>query len=272
MEVRDIWPQTLIDMGMSRWHPFVLLLGVLEKYLYSKADKIISNLPYAYKHIQKFGIKKEDIIWISNGVDIHRSDKVEAYRFEKNKFHITYAGSIGLANQLDVLIKAAALLENNSRVVVHIIGEGPLRKSLEMNKTSNVVFHGLVPKKQAISMIKGSDVLFFPLADSPVFKFGISSNKLFDYLAAKKPILFASNSMNNPIEDAKAGISVKAGDADAVAKAIESFMELSEKEMALFGANGSSYVSRNFSISFLVTKLEDCLTSLVYNSSKNEKK
>ena len=70
MEVRDLWPQTLIDMGISKWHPFILLLSWLEKFLYKKADKIITLLPKANLYIEKLGIEKEKIVWISNGANI----------------------------------------------------------------------------------------------------------------------------------------------------------------------------------------------------------
>ena len=270
MEVRDIWPQTLIDMGVNKYHPFILLLGIMEKFLYKKADKIITNLPYAYKHIETFGVKRDDIVWISNGVDVKRSESIDPYVFEKHKFHVTYAGAIGQANQLETLIEAARELRTEKDVLIHIIGDGPLKKELERIKSENVIFHGSVAKKQAIAMIKGSDILFFPLADSPVFKFGISSNKLFDYLASKKPILFASNAKNNPIKEANAGISIAAGDKDAIVKSIIKLKKLDVEERANYGKNGYKYVSEHFSITTLIDKLEDCLSSLEYNPNKNE--
>ena len=272
MEVRDIWPQTLIDMGFSKWHPFIVVLGYLEKFLYRKANKIITLLPHAYPHIEKFGVKKEDIVWISNGADIGRSEDIEPLLFEPEKFHITYAGAIGKANQLETLVKAASILQTDPVYLFHIVGEGPLKGELEKIQTSNVIFHGAVAKEKAISMMKGSDVLFFPLADSPVFKYGISSNKLFDYLGSKVPIIFASNSKNNPIKDADAGISIEADNVYAIVEAVKRLKGLDLSERKRFGENGFVYVSNNFSIPVLVDKLETCLSSLVYNPLKNEAK
>jgi len=253
---------------MSKWHPFIVLLACLERFLYKRADKIITNLPYAYEHIESFGIKRENITWISNGVDISRSKSVEAFVFDPTKFHITYAGAIGQANQLETLVKAASLVQDESELIFHIIGDGPIKDTLEKSATYNVVFHGAVSKVQAISMMQGSDVLFFALADSPVFKYGISSNKLFDYLAAKKPIIFASNAKNNPVKDANAGISIEVDNSAEIVTAIKGLknMELSERER--FGENGFDYVLKHFSIPVLVDKLEECLSSLVYNLSK----
>ena len=269
MEVRDIWPQTLIDMGISSWHPFILLLGYLEKFLYKKATKIISLLPLAHKHIEKFGIEKEKIIWISNGVDIERSQNIRAFQFEAKQFHITYAGAIGQANQLQTLIEAASAIKD-STVLFHIIGDGPLKLELENIKTPNVIFHGSVSKQKAIAMINGSDVLFFPLADSPVFKFGISSNKLFDYLASKKPIIFASNSQNNPVKEANAGISIPAEDAVELIKSIEILKLMSQEKRNILGENGFNYVQKHHSITHLAAKFKLCLSSIVYTSQKKK--
>jgi len=267
MEVRDIWPQTLIDMGVFKWHPFILLLGYLEKFLYKKADKIITNLPYAYEHIQKFGINKEDIVWISNGVDLSLTKSLDEYKFNKEQFHITYAGSLGQANQLDVLVEAAASFEGKD-VEFHILGDGIMLEVLKKMKTKNVHIYGALSKKDAISMMKGSDVLFFPLADSPVFKFGISSNKLFDYLASKKPVIFASNAKNNPIKEADAGISISAGSSQEIIMAVKRLQAMTPSERERLGENGFTYVSKYFTIPKLVDKLEDCIFSLVYNTLK----
>lgn len=268
MEIRDIWPQTLIDMGISRWHPFIILLGWLERFLYRRADKIITLLPYAYEHIKRFGIKEDDVIWISNGVDVARSQQIKPYEFGQNKIHITYAGTIGQANQIQTFIAAASALQTNTHLLFHIIGNGPLKKVLEAIKPSNVLFHGSVAKEQAIAMIKGSDILFFPLADAPVFKFGISSNKLFDYLASKRPIIFASNSKNNPIKEANAGISIKAADAEMLIDAIKQLSALSYEARMQYGENGFDYVNKRFSIFQLAAKLEETLALIVYNPTK----
>lgn len=270
MEVRDLWPQTLIDMGVSKWHPFILLLSVMERFLYKKADLIISNLPYAYEYIETFGVKKERILWISNGVDLLKSETIPPFVYEKETFNIVYAGAIGQANDLDTLLKAAKALERHKDIKIHIIGEGPLKKELQAQKTAQVTFYGALPKEQAIAMIKGASVLFFPLADSPVFRFGISSNKLFDYLASKKPIIFASNAKNNPVKEAGAGVSIASGDEHALSEAVMLLKAMPEENRTLFGKNGFTYVSKHFSITLLAKKLEDALVSLVYNDKKRE--
>ena len=267
MEVRDLWPRTLIDMGMSKWHPFILALGWLERFLYKRANAVITNLPYASEYISKY-VPEEKIYWLANGVDLSRNKNIEPFHFDKERFHILYAGAIGKANQIETLIHAAEKLKTE-KIDIHILGEGPERKRLESyirtNGIKSVIFHGAVNKTKAISMINGADLLYFPLADSPVFRYGIASNKLFDYLAAKKPVLFASNAANNPIREAKAGISVPAENPDAVAVAIMKFYTMPKEQMMQFGQNGFDYVRKYYDIQKLAGKLEKTLETIRYN-------
>nr|ADT71682.1 glycosyl transferase group 1 [uncultured organism] len=128
MEVRDLWPQTLIDMGMSKWHPFIIVLALLERYLYKRADKIITLLPDAYQYIAKF-TNRDKIEWISNGVDINNIIYTEATNSNK-KFTILYTGAIGEANNLIDLVLVAHQLKNEKEIVFKIVGNGPQKAYL----------------------------------------------------------------------------------------------------------------------------------------------
>jgi glycosyltransferase involved in cell wall biosynthesis len=271
MEVRDLWPRTLIDMGMWKWHPFILLLGWLERFLYRRADAVITNLPYASEYISKY-VPEEKIHWLANGVDLSRNSGIAPYRFEEGRFHVLYAGAIGKANQIETLIHAAEKLKNE-KIDIHILGEGPERERLEAYVEAaglkHVFFHGAVDKQQAISMINGADLLYFPLADSPVFRYGIASNKLFDYLAAGRPVLFASNAANNPIEEAGAGISVPAEDPGAVAEAVLKVFNMPPEQREGLGRNGYEYVRRHYDMRKLAAEFEKVLSSIGYNSENS---
>jgi len=274
MEVRDLWPQTLIDMGMSRYHPFIVGMGMLERYLYRRADAVVTNLPYASRYIERY-VPPEKIHWIPNGVDVERNRHIEAHRFEPNFFHVVYAGAIGLANQIDTLLDAAKLLADLP-VRFHIVGDGPQRERLQnaakISGLSSIRFYGPMEKSKAVAMINGADVLFFPLADSPVFRYGIASNKLFDYLASGRPILFASNAANNPVKDAGAGLSVPAGDAEAVAHALEELFRMSEAVRRDLGKKGLAHVRAFYAIEKLAEDLETLLHSIRYNFENSEKR
>ncbi|MEA3228651.1 MAG: glycosyltransferase family 4 protein [Campylobacterota bacterium] len=264
MEVRDIWPQTLIDMGISKWHPFVLFLGVLEKLLYKKADKIITNLPFAYKHIEKFGVKRENIVWISNGVDLSAFENLTTKKTET--FLVTYTGSIAQANVLDSLFEVAKRLKNIDTIKFKLYGDGAYfqkyQKYIQDNKLENIELMGLVSKNDIPQILVNSDVLYLGLKDSPLYRYGISLNKIFDYLASNRPIIFASNARNNPVQDSKSGITIKPENADELEKAIIELYSMREEDRKSRFNNGFEYVKNNFSVQFLTNKLENLINGL----------
>lgn len=257
MEVRDLWPQTLIDMGISKWHPFILLLGWVEKYLYKKADRIISNLPYAYDYIGQF-VKRDKFEWISNGVDLSNIGYVRKEKSEK--FIISYTGAIGIANNLQILLDVAKRLKNKKDIYFRIVGEGAekekLKKFVKEEDLYNVSIENAVPKNEVYDILKNSDVLYFNLKDSPVFNYGISSNKLYDYMASGRVIIFSSKAKNNPIKEANAGFSIMPDDIDSLENTILEVYSLSQEEKNNIGKKIRKYTEDNYSIETLVDKLE----------------
>lgn len=260
MEVRDLWPQTLIDMGISKWHPFIILLRYLEKYLYNKADKVISNLPYAYDYIGEF-IVKDKFEWISNGVDL---SNIKYSQKEKNeKFIISYTGAIGVANNLQILLDVAKKLKDNKNIYFRVVGNGAEKEKLKVfvkeNNLFNVSIENSVPKDKVTNILQNSDVLFLSLKDSPLYRFGISLNKLFDYMASGRVIIFAGNSRNNPIKDANAGYSIAPDDVEILEKTILEIYSLTQYERDDIGQKIRKYAKKNYSIEILVDKFEKLL-------------
>jgi len=268
MEVRDLWPQSLIDMGISKWHPFVMLFGLLEKYLYGKADRIISLLPKASEYIEGLGISREKIIWIPNGVDLARFPHDEDESRPRNqRFILTYTGAIGKANHLEVAIDAAEMIGALCPDVdLLFVGDGPekagLMRLVEEKGLGNVSFSQPLPKSRIGDVLRSSDALFLTLADLPVYKFGISLNKLFDYLASGKPIIFASNSAIDPVKDAGAGLTIPPDDPKKLADAVFALRTMTPEERLEMGRNGRRYVEKHHSIEVLADRLEDMLSEL----------
>lgn len=264
MEVRDIWPQTLVDMGMSKFHPFIIMLSFLERFLYRKADKIISNLPYAYEHIGKY-VVKDKFVWISNGVDMSSILYLPKERSEK--FIISYTGAIGVANNLGILLEAANRLKYKEDILFRIVGDGAekdkLAKLIIDNNLSNISLENPVAKKDVTGIFQKSDILFFNLKDSPVFKYGISSNKLFDYMASGRVIIFSSNARNNPIKEASAGYSIMPDNCDELEKTILEIYNLSYEKRNEVGLKVKNYVEENYSIDVLVDIFENVLLSTI---------
>ncbi len=263
MEVRDLWPQTLIDMGMSKYHPFIMVLGQLEKYLYKRADKIITLLPDAYEYIEKF-VNRDKIVWISNGVDIENIQYSKA--IDNKKFTILYAGAIGEANNLIDLVLVAEQLKYEDKIVFKIVGNGPQKAyildEIKRLKITNISIEDPVSKHEISKLLESADVLFFNLKDSPVFRYGISSNKLFDYMAAGRAIIFASNASNNPVKEADGGFTITPGSIVELKDVIMKLFNLKLSEKINLGNNNRLYVEQNYAIDLLVKKLENVIKEL----------
>jgi glycosyltransferase involved in cell wall biosynthesis len=259
MEVRDLWPQTLIDMGISKWHPFIILLGWLEKFLYKKADKIITNLPYAVNYISKF-TSKNKVEWISNGVDISQIP----YTIPDNntKLKITYTGALGVANNLSLLIQLAK--QKPKDIEFLIVGDGAERaKLVELSRgLDNIIIQDPVAKNEVADILSNSDILYFNLKDSPVFKYGISSNKLFDYMASGRIVIFSSNAKNNPIKECNGGLTIEPDNIKALQNAIKQIRNMSYEQRVQIGKNSRKYCEQNYDIKVLVDKLERVLNKV----------
>ncbi len=262
-EVRDLWPQTLIDIGsISTNHPLIIFFRFLEGFLYRNADKIITLLPNAGDYIERFGVSREKIVWIPNGVDINsfNGDSVSE-KFISDTFTIMYLGAHGSANALKVILDAGKILQDrgNDKICFLLVGDGPekndLMKRAGLLGLRNIDFHDPVPKKCIHTIMGRASAFIFNLEDLPVFKYGISSNKLFGYMSAGRPVIFSCNSYNNPIKEAGAGITVPPQNARALADAAIQLYSLPAAEMGDMGKRGRLYVEKNHNINKLADKL-----------------
>jgi len=266
MEVRDLWPQTLIDLGISKWHPFILLLGRMERFLYKKADKIVTSLPRANIYIKTLNIKEDKIIWISNGTAI-REDENFVIKLDKNKFNVLYTGSHGLANDLQLLLKAVKMLKENEEIHFTLVGDGPLRdkliKEAEKSKLNNITFISSVAKNEVFEYLKSADLLYVGLKNLPLYKYGMSMNKVFDYFSSQKPILFVSNIEENIVDIANAGKVIKNAKIKDIVESIVDFSQKNKKELNILGKNGFNYLLENFTIKVLTNKWENLFEEII---------
>lgn len=259
-EIRDIWPDSLVELGgPPRWHPAIIALSVLERSLYRSADIIVSLLPGAAEHIRTKAGRHIDVAWIPNGTEV--PDEPPGPKERGEWLEITYAGTIGHANALDVVIDAATDLENRPdppKVRWRIVGLGPERERLEAltreRGLSTVTFDGPVPREQVPSVLAEADVCLLHLMDSPVFRWGVSPNKLFDYMRAAKPVLFAVRTGIDPVAEAGAGVSIAPSDPTALAEAARRLASQDQDELRVMGLNGFEYLRSNHDLVHLAGK------------------
>lgn len=270
LEVRDLWPQSLVDLGgFSPHHPLIMVMESLERYLYWRAQSIISLLPFAHEHMVKKGAEANKIFWIPNGVDLELVPLPQP-PIRKQRLTVLYAGAHGVANNLDVILEAARIFKVkgwDSLVEFRFIGDGPEKPRLKEKATSfgltNVRFEDPVPKRHVYQVLSEGDILLLTLRDSPVFRLGVSPNKLFDYMAVARPVIFAVNSPGNPVEYAQAGYVVSPDSPEDLAQAIYRLSQLSLEERWSMGLRGRRYLEEYHSIKRLVDRLEEVLLGIL---------
>ena len=268
IEITDLWPQTLIDMGvLSRRSPVSWALRVLEKFLLRRAEKIITLWPHADRYVTRLGIPQSRVVWLPHCADMSRYPNLNGYDGTPHSpFLIMYVGGHTSEYGLDIILDAAGILQENgaSQARFVLVGGGTekgrlAQRAQEMGLT-NVEFRDVVPKQQLGSVMSEADAFVFSRRRLPLFmEYGISNNKLCDYLASGRPILFACEARNNPIEDAGAGITVNPEDPRALANAALALLNAPSAERVRMAQNGRDYARRNYDVHLLGGKLEALL-------------
>lgn len=267
-EVRDLWPETLINMGkLSRRSPISKFLLYLETYLYKQSSRILTLQPLAKLYIQSLGIREDKTIWLPNGIDLDRYPTPAKNSVSNNAFTIMYLGAHGLANDLEYLIQAIHILnqiEPQGNFHFRMVGDGILKNHLismaENLNITNISFEPPVPKSDVPGVASEADAFVITVKDMPgLYKYGISMNKIFDYMAAAKPIIISLDAEYNPIHEARAGITVPPADSDALARAFLELSRLSPEKRQEMGRNGRHYVEEHHDYARLSSLFADIL-------------
>jgi glycosyltransferase involved in cell wall biosynthesis len=271
-EVRDIWPLTLRELGgLPRLHPLVVLMQWLEDYSYRVADTVVSVLPAAEGHMVSRGMERRKFRYLPNGIDLSDSQTARATpsavrdAVRPGVFTVGFVGTLGTANVLETLVDAARLLgEDEAQVVV--VGHGALRDELMARAADvpNVAFTGPVPKEQVAGAIELFDACYVGYRRSSLYRFGVSPNKLYEYMAARRPVVFAADAANRPVEEAECGLTVPPEDPTALAAAIRSLAARPPAERARLGENARAYVERRHDY----RRLADELVEIVLNDAR----
>lgn len=266
-EVRDLWPQTLIDMGrLTHRHPAAIALRWLEKSLYRDAARIVVLLPKAHEYIEPMGVSPEKIVWIPNGVELDNFP-APVPPPGSDTFTLMYFGAHGMANGLDNLLAAMQLLGRDPagrRVLLRLVGDGPLKPSLmamaREKGLTNIRFENPVAKRQVPALAAQADAFVLCVRNLPgLYRFGISMNKIFDYMAAGRPIAMGAAAANNPVAEAGAGITVPPENPQALAKAILELVSLPREAGRRMGTAGRRYLEENHDMRRLAARLASAL-------------
>jgi glycosyltransferase involved in cell wall biosynthesis len=263
-EIRDLWPLTPIYlMGYKRHHPFIMFMSWLEKLGYRKSDHIVSVLPNSASYIDAISGSPGKFNYIPNGIsqdlveNIPVPGEIEEY-LPKGKFIVGYAGTIGLANALEHLAEAARILSGNDHIHFLLTGDGYLKKELEKQTMdlNNITFVPKMSKLYMQGLLRYCDICFIGRNGSPLFDYGVSSNKYFDYMLAGKPILVSSNRIKDPVELSGCGIIVRPDNANEIVKGILEMYSMTPEERNEMGARGHEYVLQYHDFTYLSQKFE----------------
>lgn len=278
-EVRDLWPLSLIELaGVAPTHPLVRFTEWLERRAYRQADFTVSLLPCTLDYMQGQGLAAAHWRYIPNGV--HQDEfqvmdsqqacvqQVRQWR-SQGRTIVTYTGALGRPNHVDSLIRAIALLrdQGDDSLAAVIVGRGELEADLQnlisqSGLSDRVALFGQIPKQDVLALLSEVDIGYISLRPEPLFRFGVSPNKLFDYMLAGLPVVFAVQAGNDPVGKSKCGISADPGNPQSVAMALHKIGMLSSAERKAMGERGRSFVLENHTYERLASRYLDLLKPL----------
>lgn len=255
-ELHDIWPLSPMELGgMSKWHPFIWFLQRAEDFACKHADKIISVLPAADKHLIEHGMNPAQFAYVPNGVlpEEWGDGTLEGNDIKNRQFTVGYVGGHAISNALDTLCEAAKML---SEVKFVLIGDGAEKTRLmeKCKDIPNVEFREPVKKSDVPATLREFDCLYIGWAKSPLYRFGISPNKIYDYMMSGRPIVHAVEAANDPVMDATCGVSCVPENVTSLVESIKSIMVLPKNERMEMGRRGRDYILKNNSLPDLANR------------------
>ncbi|HEX3038734.1 MAG TPA: glycosyltransferase family 4 protein [Caproiciproducens sp.] len=271
-EVHDLWPLSPIELGgMSPRHPYIMAMQAAENYCYKHSNYVVSLLPNAQGHMAEHGLKPEKFICVPNGIvkaDWEQPMANPPVYYEKLKqyhdagyFLIGYTGAHGIANALDRFVEAGEQLRKQ-KIKLLLIGPGPERERLvqkvkDLKLGDTVELLEPVKRGQVPELLNQMDALYIGLQRQPLFRFGVSPNKLMDYMMAAKPVIFAIDAPNDMVAEANCGVSIEPENSAAIAEAAQRLASLSKEELRQMGERGREYILKNNEYDVLSQKFLD---------------
>ena len=272
LEVRDLWPEFGVSMGVLK-NPVLIALGRwLEKFLYKRATHILVNSPAYKEYMIEKGVPENKITFIAYGTDVDMfnpqvdGSSIRSELGLENKFVVLYAGALGQANDIDTLLRAAQHLNDEDKIRFVLFGDGKERRRLqseaEQMKLTNVIFAGVRAKKDMPLVVAASDVCLAILQNIPMFR-TTYPNKVFDTMAAGRATILVIDGVSRAlIESSNGGVFVQPGDDEVLAKTI---FELSRdpERVQQMGLNARAYLVKHLDRRDKLDETLDLLTKLI---------
>ena len=272
-EMRDLWPLVLIETGRlrSRGVAARLLFG-LERFLVRRATCVVGAWRYVDRYLAERGCPPRRVVWIPQFADLDRVPPEAHVPVPHGGFVVMYTGGHVQTMGLDVVLRAAKLLQdcNVQDVRFVLVGSGQEKPALlalarELG-LANVEFRDPVPKDRLYAVMREADVFVVSLRSLPSHRYGISINKLCDYFAMRRPVVYAATSTYNPVVEAGAGFGVPPESPEAIADAVLRLKALAPSERASMGHRGWQHLLDNHEKGMLVDRFEQTLRTVCAES------
>jgi len=272
LEIRDLWPQVLVDTGrLDVGSATYRAVKHLERFLYRRSDAVVALTEGVARSIIDEGVPAARVTVIPNGADPEDftasapRDRLRA-RYGFTGVTFVYAGAHGPANGLDFVLDAAGeLSESDPSARFVLVGDGLTRPALraraEEEGLSSVCFLDPIPKQEIPDLLAAADVGLHVLDDLPLFLYGVSPNKLFDYMAAGLPVLTnTGGEVGDMVKDNDAGVAVTPGD---LAGGVRQLIRAGAQQRRAWGDNGREFMREHRSRTLMAERLQLLLDSLV---------
>jgi len=275
-EVRDIWPQSAVELGALKNRFVIRVLEAIEMHLYRRAALIVIVAESTLEYLVEKGIDPEKVAIIPNGIDdgylASATATPEEVRTEAGldgRFIVSYIGTHGMSHALGVVLQAAARLGDDKAIHFLFIGEGAEKAALKEQaaamRLSNVTFIDEQPREKLLAFYRASDLSLVPLKRLPIFR-KVLPSKLFELMGAGCPIICGvEGEAARLVERSEAGICIEPENAGALVDAILSLRDDPALRSRMSG-NGQDFVRANYLRSTLASRYLDRLDGVAGKS------
>lgn len=275
-EIRDVWPDTLIDLGkLKPSGPIAFLMKSVSRFLAQKSALVVSPLPGVSNYLEDLGVMGVPSLWIPNGAEPSLLPNPGPMPQGK-PFTFMYLGSHGNTNELGLLVDAFDLFcgDNPLRNArLRILGDGPLKSELEervstLGSRTFITLESRVARRVALERSQDAHCMVLTAKPLPVYKYGMSPNKLFDYFLSARPVLMSSVDPTHPVSSIGAGLEVAPTNPQALADAMALVVSMSQDDLSAMGFRGRLAAETTYSYKNLAMTLARSLDSVVGRAKK----
>lgn len=267
-EVHDMWPISPMELGgMSKYHPFIVLMQLAENSFCKRSDIVVSLLPNAKEYLMEHGMAEHKFVSVANGIVLKEWKEGEPLPDEIKKildqmrercgFLLCFFGSHTRSYAIEYLINAVKQFPPEEIGLV-LVGNGVDKARLQKisGESFNIRFLEPIPKKYIPALLEMTDGIYVGAVKNKMLRFGICMNKLFDSMMSEKPILYAVDAPNNYIQEFDCGVSVLPENTDALVCGIQKLLLMSTEERQKMGERGKQAVLTHFTYDILAKKFE----------------